>query len=292
MVRRLLPPLSALPAFEAVARLGSMKAAADELGRTHGAISKQVAHLSEDLGVPLFAKQGVGVVLTKEGRDFAVTVADVLDILAESRSHFHRRADDAVIEIGISATYAMRWLMPRMPDLYQSVPGIELSFRMTGREQIPNHDLDLILTWDRLNWSDGFYEDPDIRTLGDVSFGLAHAPSVTLEKTATGYHCDTRFLQEIAPHTWAGWEDMADIRVSAEHDRAFPHLFLAIEAAVAGLGVALVEKRLVADELSSGRLVAPFGFHRIERGFGAIVTSRGRDRGKVQALLDWLERQD
>lgn len=288
---RQLPILSALPAFEATARLGSMKAAGDDLGRTHGAISKQIAALSEDLGVPLFRKDGVGVELTPQGREFAVSVADALDGLAAARAKIVEARADGVIEVGVSATFALRWLMQRMPGLYQEVPGIELSFRMTGLHKAPDHELDVVLTFDRLSWVDGYFTRSDIVKLGDVAFGPVHAPEFSLKREGQVYRCANRFVQEVAPHTWDSWSALSGIHVLAEHDQSFPHSFLALEAAAAGMGIAMAERRLVEVELAQGRLVAPFGFHTIEQGLGAIVTQRGRGRAKVDALLDWLGRQ-
>ena len=83
-----LPPLSALPAFEATARLGAMSAAAAELGRTHSAISKQIAHLEDALGTALFAREGQGVRPTQEGADYAEAVREALGLLRQiGRAH-------------------------------------------------------------------------------------------------------------------------------------------------------------------------------------------------------------
>ncbi|NVK34721.1 MAG: LysR family transcriptional regulator [Rhodobacteraceae bacterium] len=282
-----LPPLTALPAFEAVARLGSMKAAAMELGRTHGAISKQVAHLSEDLGIALLEKTGVGVTLTAEGREYAEVVRSALGSIRGASAQLRRQADSTVIELGVSATFAQRWLTPRMPKLYKDMPGLELHFRMTGAPKLQESDADVVLTFDRLFWE--FADDADIHVLGDVSFGLVHAPGMKLHKAEGGYRCDTRFLQQIAGHTWTRWETLSGVTVSAHHDVPHPHTFLAIEAAKTGLGVALVERRLVADDLVEGRLVAPFGFVEVPGGFGAIVNPRSRSRSVVMQFLEWLE---
>lgn len=284
---RRLPPMTSLPAFEAVARLGSMKAAAEELGRTHGAISKQVAHLSEDLGVVLFEKQGVGLVLTPEGRELADVVRGALSSISDVCAQLRRQASSNVIEVGVSATFAQRWLTPRMPKLYRDVPGLELHFRMTGAQRLREAEADIILTFDRLGWD--FSDRPDVLVMGDVSFGIVHAPQVALTSNAQGYACEVRFVQQIAGHTWERWEELAGVRVVADHDVPQPHTFLAIEAALNGMGVALVERRLVEEELRSGRLVAPFGFVEVSGGFGALVNERSRRRPMVGQFIDWLK---
>ncbi len=284
---RKLPSLTALPAFEATARLGSMKAAGEELGRTHGAVSKQIAQLGQDLGVSLFEKDGVGVRLTAAGEEFAGTVREVLDRLESASARL--KAQDSALVIGISATFAMRWLVPRMPRLFQRMPGIDLAFRMHGKSPLKNSDVDVFLTWDRLQWR--IEERKEAQILGDVSFGPVHAPGFRLHALEGIYKCESRFIQEIAPHTWDRWSELSAIRLTAEHDVVYPHTFLALEAAIAGLGIAMAERRLVEGELEAGSLVAPFGFLQVKGGFGAIVTPRGAGQPKLHAVLDWLQEE-
>jgi LysR family glycine cleavage system transcriptional activator len=286
---RRLPPLTALPAFEATARLGSMKAAGEELGRTHGAISKQIGLLSEDLGIALFSKKGTGVELTQDGRALAEAVTGTLDQLDRVCRRLRHKGRAETLVIAISGTFAMRWLMPRLPRFYRHVPDVEVSFQMTGLQSPSDSEVDAILTFDRLQW--GFEGRPDIVRLGDVAFGPVHAPGVELTGADGVFQCETRFLQEIAPDTWKAWERLAGVRLVAERDVAYPHTFLAIEAALSGLGVALLERRLVAEDVRSARLEAPLGFAVVEDGFGAIVPEHARKNPVLHLFLDWLKEE-
>ncbi|MEJ8474651.1 LysR substrate-binding domain-containing protein [Roseibium algae] len=283
---RRLPPLTSLPAFEATARLGSMKLAAQELGRTHSAVSKQIAHLTDELGLPFFEKDGVGVALTAEGQQLAAAVSQSLDGLETVWGDMKARAESPVLNIGISATFAMRWLVPRLARFYQREPGVQVNFRMTGRELLPEGEMDAILTWDRLQWD--FCEREDIEVVGDVAFGLVHAPGMELTEQGDGFHVPTRFVQDISRGTWKTWEDKAGIRVSAEQTISYPHTFLSLEAAIAGLGAVIAEWRLVEQDVQEGKLLAPFGFLTIADGFGVILPVRGRKRRAVRAFVAWL----
>jgi len=279
-----LPPLNALPAFEATVRLGSMSAAAEELGRTHGAVSKQLAHLSEQSGVSLFQKDGSGVKLTAEGELLAAAVRPALQGLEKAWQDLAQRAGSPSLEIGISATFAMRWLMPRLSRFYQRHPDAQVGFRMTGKQWLPDTQMDAILTWDRLRWD--FRERADIKVLGDVAFGIVHSPGLDVVIEGGTLTVQSRCVQELPGDVWGEYARRTGIRIVSESAIAYPHTFLVIEAALAGFGAALVERRLVEEELADGRLVAPFGFFRIANGFGAIVP--GRARPLTTAFLDWL----
>ncbi|WP_421983665.1 LysR substrate-binding domain-containing protein [Roseibium sp.] len=285
-----LPPLNALPAFEATVRLGSMSAAADELGRTHGAVSKQIAHLTEMAGVPLFTKQGAGVRPTEEGALLAAAVSPALEGLEAAWLDLVSKADSPVLDVGISATFAMRWLMPRMSRFYQRHPEAQVNFKMTGRFRIPDSEVDLILTWDRLRWD--FAGRTDIVALGDVAFGIVHAPGLDVKLDGWCITAPCRCVQELPGDVWGEYAARTGVTVNSVSTLAYPHTFLVIEAALAGFGVALVEKRLVEEELVDGRLIAPFGFYEIPGGFGAIFPERSRTRKLPRAFLDWLKDEE
>jgi DNA-binding transcriptional LysR family regulator len=130
-MRRHLPPLSALRAFEATARLGSVTKAAVELGRTHGAVSRQLRSLQEDAGSPLFDKAGTGLRLNAHGEALREVVARSLDGLEQG---WKRLLDDArgpSVHVACSATFAMRWLVPRLPEFYRAQPDVRLRLSMT-----------------------------------------------------------------------------------------------------------------------------------------------------------------
>lgn len=286
-VRRL-PPLSSLPAFEATARLGSVKAAAEELGRTHGAVSKQIRHLAEDLGVALFEKQGVGLRPTRAGQELLGEIGAALDRIDGACGALRRGAQEDVVEIGVSATLAMRWLVPRLPRFYCLHPNIDIHLQMAGHGWRPDGAIDAVLSVDPL--SRRHDNGPARRVLGDVAWGVTKAPTYPLTRKSGAAVFEARVMAEgMAEIAWSKWAALADLDVREEKSTRFPNTFLAIEAAVAGLGVCLCEERLVAQDVEAGRLVAPFGFVPIRDGFIALVSDRGRGRGSALAFLDWLE---
>ena len=284
-----LPPLNALPAFEATVRLGSMSAAAAELGRTHGAVSKQLAHLSEQAGVTLFDRDGTGVRLTPEGQMLADEVRPALVGLEKAWQDVVMHADRPIIDIGVSATLAMRWLMPRLPRFYQRCPEAQVNFRMNGRIRVPDSEVDAILTMDRLRWDYG--DRKDIERLGDVAFAIVHAPGLDVDVKGRTFRVQNRCVQQLPGDVWRTYSRLTGVTVEAETKTEYEHTFLVIEAVLAGFGAALIERRLIEEELADGRLVAPFGFLTLENGFGAIIPNRTRPRRLTGAFLEWLRQE-
>ncbi len=284
---RRLPPMTSLAAFDAVARTGSVTAASFELGRTHGAVSRQIKNLQDDTGLSLFEKQGNGIRLTEQGRDLHGIVRKALDLLEYEIGVMRRQANDRAFHLGISPTLALKWLMPRLPRFSALFPDIEIRLYMAGREQLTYADCDIILTFDRLSW------DPrgqaDFHVIGDVAFGLVMAPSASFERTDTGCKVSARLSREDQIHSWQAWEALSGILVDAEKSLQFPQTALALEAAAAGQGVALAEMKLVSDDIERGRLIAPFGFNSIADGFGALVSPMGSKTRVVRRFLAWLK---
>ena len=121
-----LPPLPALRSFIAVARLGSVGAAAEELHVTHGAVSHQVHALEEYLGVPLIDRGGRRSGLTENGRIYAYAVRQALDDVAAATARMRYQGTLEQLRVAVLPSFAMHWLMPRLSDLART--GLRVSF--------------------------------------------------------------------------------------------------------------------------------------------------------------------
>ncbi|MEO0990980.1 MAG: LysR substrate-binding domain-containing protein [Pseudomonadota bacterium] len=284
---RRLPPLNALPAFEATARLGSASKAAQELGRTHGAISKQLKVLAEALGYSLFQNAGNKLVLTPQGEAFLGHVASALDQLSHAFEDARMAAPKAILRLGVSTTFATRWLMPRLPQFYNAHPDIEIEFRMAGRTPADLNDLDVTITWDRLRYSkDRWPYEP----VADVAFGMVLAPGYSVSQEGPANRVQTRLVPDTLPTIWDVWGKLSGITVLGSRDMVIPQTGLLIDNACNGLGAAVLERRLVEEELQDERLIAPFGWHRIEGGFGCYRPESRRNKPEVLAFVEWLRK--
>jgi DNA-binding transcriptional LysR family regulator len=287
---RKLPPLSYLPAFEATARLGSVTRAAAELGRTHGAISKQLQLLQEQVGFPLFDKAGTGIRLNRRGQALLAIVAEALDDLESGYDAFLSADSDPEIHVACSATFAMRWLVPRLADFYRRHPHwrVQLSMtsrRMTGDELERREGVDVVLSWDRLSNS---AVDKRAIPLADTVFGPVCAPDYRFTTSGSDMRFQTRIVHEHMSDAWDNWQAATGFRIASRSELGFPHMHLCIGAAVAGLGVTLVEHRLVRDEISSGKLVPQPGALRVPNGFIARTNPRRVVSPTTEAFLSWL----
>lgn len=283
---RRLPPLATLRSFEATARLGSVTKAAEELGRTHGAVSRQLRALQETLGFPLFEKAGTGLRANGSGLALLRAVGGAFDDLEREWERLRSEARGPALHVACSATFAMRWMVPRLPDFYRMHPDMRLRLSMTTAQELRHEGADLVIAWDRSS-----YPAADrVRAvrLAEVAFGPVCAPIYPFARSAGRIAFETRIAHDFTSRSWDTWCERERVALDFAREVRFPHTHLCIEAALGGLGVALAEKRLVQDDVASGRLVAPEGFAAFEDGLAAIPASERAGSPAATRFLAWL----
>ncbi len=249
-------PLTALAAFEAAARQGGMTRAADELGLTHGAISRQVGDLEKRLGVRLFDRTPRGLVLTEAGRELARACTTGLGRMTEA---FDRVASGGPLRLRVAAprAWAALWLVPRLPRFLADWPGLRVD--LDGS----NHDrpAEMESGWVVVRYVRGGDPIPDGITLSEDGLMPVCAPAV-----ATGLRRPADLLTGttlLHVHEWPDWSvwkaaaglDALDVSTGL----SFSDSVMVMQAAEAGLGVALARPSLAVSALAAGRLVCPFG---------------------------------
>ncbi|KRE94983.1 transcriptional regulator [Frateuria sp. Soil773] len=285
MPDRDLPSLHALRAFEAAARLGSMSLAARELHVTHGAISRQVRILEEALGEPLFQRQGRGIEATEAGRRLQESCQAAFGQLREGWARLRRERAGALV-LGCSGSVLARWMIPRLERLRHELPSLTL--HLAAQEEpasLAGVDAALLLAsppWPA-TWQ---VHDLAPERIGPVlsprypgAMRLAAMPAIAL--------CDEPLLYTASrPQAWSEWARAMGLAPDAlRQAQALPHLYFLLEAAAAGLGVAIAPQPLVADDLASGRLLAPWGFCDTG-GRWVLATTRTGDT-RVAELAAW-----
>ena len=279
---RQLPPLSAVRAFEAIARSGSVTRAAEELCRSHGAVSRHLRLLQEHAGVALFEKDGTGLRLTQAGATFYASVRAAFDQLENAYERLARESQAPGLHVACSATFAMRWLVPQLAVFYRKHPEIRIRLSMTSAREMRNEGADLILAWDLSG-----YAEADRRQslpLAPVRFGAVCTPAYARKKPAAR----VRITHEYTSSAWNQWEAITGQPAAQGDTLAFPHTHLCIEAALSGLGVALVERRLISRELQEGQLVAPYGFVPFDGGLRAVPAAGRARTAHADAFIAWL----
>ena len=288
MARPRLPPLNAIKAFEAAARLGSFTRAAEELGVTHGAVSRQIRLLEEWLGTSLFLRTSRNAVPTRAGTDLLADAGPALDRLASASLRLQRGKACEVLQISALPTFAMRWLIPRLPEFQQKHPALETRIvtASTPAEQF-RMGVDVVVS--------GPARQPG--WIGSRFLGEAYLP---LLSPGLMKQRPLRSPADLAQHTllhaatrrqmWLRWLTAAGVPyLKPERDQVFEHFYFAIQAAIEGLGVAMGPLALVGDELREGRLVAPIKEPAIRtRGYFVYAPETNSEAPAITALRQWL----
>ena len=284
------PSLSALAAFEAAARHGSFTRAAEELSLTQGAVSRQVAHLEEVLGVSLFERVKKRVSLTIAGAAYAAEVRDGLSRLAAATvSAMAFRGAAGVLNLAILPTFGTRWLIPRLPRFTEAHPGITINFATKlvpfdfNREPLDAavHFGDPIWPGARLHRLMGEEIVPVASPALVARFGLAE-PADMLRAPL--------LQQSTRPRAWANWlEEQGLPPQRALMGAGFEQFAMVSQAAVAGLGLAIVPRFLVEEELRSGALVIPVDRSLVgQEGYYLVYPEEKANLPAVTAFRDWL----
>lgn len=287
---RELPPLNALRAFEAAARLHSASRAAQELHVTHGAISRQIRTLEDSLGRPLFHRQGRGLVLTSAGQELASVAGMALEQLRETWQRLQRDSRDAPLVLGCPGSLLARWVIPRMEALQADLPALRLHLAAQDspfEATLPGLDAALLLA------APPWPGEWEVHTLATERTGPVVSPRYPgLERLADAPA--SSLLQESLlqttsrPQAWPEWATLAGLdATSLRYGQSFAHLYYLLEAAVAGMGVAIAPEPLVADDLASRRLIAPWGFRQTSASWILVAPRRTQD-ARVRVLADWF----
>ncbi|KIP96306.1 MULTISPECIES: LysR family transcriptional regulator [Pseudomonas] len=285
-----LPSLNALHAFEAAARLGSVSRAAVELHVTHGAVSRQIRTLEEQLGVALFTKDGRGLKLTDAGIRLRDVSGETFTRLRQVCGELRQREVDTPFVLGCPGSLLARWFIPRLDRLNGALPELRLQLSTSQGELDPRSpQVDATLLYAEPPWP----ADMRVFELARESIGPVISPRHPRFSELSQAAPET-LLQEALLHTtsrpqaWPQWLaamnlQPADMRLG----QGFEHLYYLLEAASAGLGVAIAPLQLVADDLAAGRLVAPWGFVQTEAQLSLWVPER-RSGQRAERLADWL----
>ena len=300
-MRRDLPPLNALRAFETAARLGSFTRAAEELCVTQAAVSHQIKALEQHLGVRLFERLPRQLVLTDEGAGYARALSKVFTGLGAAteklRTRLARRAGATaaaarVLTVSVIPSLAARWLVPRLGRFRALHPHIDVSVRPDNAPA--DFEKDAVDVGIRF----GLGRYPGLRTvhlMDDESFPVCH-PRLVRGRRALREPRDLRhhvLLHDDDPVDWKAWLRAAGVSgIDTRRGPLFTDASMVIEAALLGQGVALTRRVLAADELARGRLVRPFELSLPSPRSYYFVTlpSRASDPAIV-AFRAWMQKE-
>lgn len=292
---RRLPPLPALRAFEAAARLGSFSAAAAELSLTPSAISHQVRSLEAWFERPLFVRGTRRVDLTAQGRRLLGDLTQAFDLMHESCAALRPPDQRRELAVHCAPSFASKWLGPRIAHFMKAYPAITL--RLTSGPEPPdlrqNTGIQLGITYGAPPERPGV----EVESLGLEPTVPMCAPRITSTADPMTPQDVVRLPlieSKLNPVHWADWCRLNGVRLPAAARPSFDRGSMAIAAAVDGVGVVLESVRFAEPELAHGALLlleGP-GFQRIERTTHFMCWRRAdRDHPAILAFREWLVAQ-
>jgi LysR family glycine cleavage system transcriptional activator len=253
-----LPPLGALHAFEAAARLLSFKAAAEELHVTPGAISQQIKLLEDRLGAPLFARRARAVDLTEAGQLLLPATQRAFRLLADAVARVRESDASKVLAVSLLPSFAALWFVPRLGAFRARCPDLDVRISTTPKlADLLHDDVDVAIRCGLGRYPGMHVEHLLAEDLFPVCSPELLKGPVPLKKPADlSRHT---LLHDEMRQEWALWFKATGVKsVNALRGPTFSVWELALQAAVAGQGVALGRTTLVAQYLKWGKLVRPF----------------------------------
>ena len=287
-----LQSLNGLRAFEAAARHLSFTLAAAELNVTQTAISHQIRRLEEELGIRLFIRQNRALALTPEARDYLPGVRAAFNDLRLATDRLLRKDDDKVLTVSTLASLAAKWLLPRLTDFQESHPGIDVRITTsTSLVDFQRDNVDAAIRYGRGQW-------PGLRAdwlMADELFPVC-SPSLLRGDKPLRQPEDLKGYPLL--HTsnansddWRLWLTAAGLPadIARQPGITFDMIFMTIQAAIDGIGVAMGRTSYVQDDIAKGRLVVPFKIALpADAGFYLVSPEGRREAPKLVAFRDWM----
>jgi LysR family transcriptional regulator, glycine cleavage system transcriptional activator len=280
-------PLNALRFFEAAARLGSFVDAAQELHLTHGAISRQIRLLEEALGVALFERRNRGVFLTQKGVQLLVATQQAFAHLNATMAALREPEYTQPLVVSCEPTIAMKWLIPRLGDFYQRYPEVQCHlFAAGGPIAFQQQGVDLALRRNDFNWGTEIFSE----VVGEEWIGPVCAPTL-LKRHRLDLTQHTLLHTSSRKSAWSNWCKASKTAAWQHANLHYEHFYLSLQAACAGLGVAIASLFMVQEELAQGRLAAPFDFVPDGSHYVLLSPVAMQSDPRRAAFLQWIREQ-
>jgi len=285
---RRFPPLNALRAFEAAARHLNFRLAADELGVTQGAVAQQVRHLEDVVEVQLFRRLPRGLALTREGLEYFSSVQRALQIISDATDALGQRP--TVLAVSTTPSFASKWLIPRLADFGRLHPDIEV--RVIADERLASFRADGVDIAIRLS-KPPFPGGLAAELLAPLDIFAVASPKLldSGPPIRTPADLSTHALLHDAHDLWPEFIEKLGGKGRADPTKGprFSQSLLAIDAAVAGQGIALTSEPLVERDIAEGRLRRVFDFSfPMSLGFYVVFPQANAHSEALQAMRRWL----
>ncbi|MDB5838463.1 MAG: transcriptional regulator, LysR family [Herminiimonas sp.] len=293
---RQIPPLNPLRAFEVAARHLSFTRAGEELCVTAAAVSHQVKTLEESLGVILFERRTKSLELTDAGKAYLPGVQQAFNQLAEATHQLYSRGNPTTLKVNMPPTFAVKWYIPRLDRFMKAHPEIDIKVSTSADPlDFARADFDLAIRYGK-----GIYPGLHAELVLPVEVFPVCSPALMKGphplrvpadlKHHTLLHDESKYSDASSNPDWAMWLRFAGVEgVDATRGPSFWPSHLVIDAALDGLGVALVKKNWVGTDLAEGRLVRPFDLSLpVEFSYFVIYPESRINDKPIKRFVDWI----
>jgi len=289
-MRRRIPSIEALIAFEAAARHQSFTRSADELALTQSAVGRQIAGLEDYLGVPLFNRVKKRISLTEVGEMYARSVRDSLErIEKDTLAAMAHQGAGGILELAVIPTFATRWLIPRLPEFYAQ--HAQITINLTTRPEpfmFTDTPFDAAIHFGNPVWPGAIAHHLFGEEMTPVCSPRLMNGRASLQPGDLGSF--TLLHQSARPDAWRQWLMQGGVHeANCMKGQRYELFSMLVEAARAGLGVALVPRFFVLHELASGELVIPCDLPlRNEKGYYLVYPESKQNSPLLVAFNQWL----
>ncbi|PTU03230.1 LysR family transcriptional regulator [Pseudomonas sp. HMWF031] len=283
-----LPSLVALRCFEAAARFENFARAASELHVTPGAISRAVRLLEDELGVDLFERRNRRVFISDDGRKLAIAVHEGLELMTQAVKEIRLKARrDQQLVLSCEPTLLMRWLIPRWSEFQARHPNLNIHLVAGGGAFSFDQGIDLAIRRDDFPRPAHYH--------AEELFRERVAPVCRPDRACEWFNengelveAAPKLLTRTRPNAWQEWAAAAGRSMLPVGGQCFEHFYFSLQAAVAGLGVAIGPWHLVQDDIQNGLLEAPSGFVEDDSRYCLISPTALEPDSVEMELLKWL----
>ncbi len=287
--RRHLPSLPSLLALEALSRLGTASAAATELALTQGAISKQLQQLEAQLGVPLLIRQGKRLILTPAAQDFVAEARKALKIIADAALHLRANPKGGALNLSILPAFGMHWLAPRLARFAREHPEVTINLSTRLRPfDFAGTSFDAAIHYGRRDWPGASF----LKLMDEELLAVA-SPQLIREPLTDARQILDHPLMQLESRTgdWGRWFQHFGHPGLQQPAMLFDQFATMTQAAVHGLGLALLPTFLIEKDLREGDLIGVFGPAVPAIGAYYLVWPENRpERAPLQSFRRWITR--
>ena len=284
-----LPSYNALRAFVAIGKHGTLKGAASELFVTPSALSHQIKNMEAMLDTQLFHRRKAGLTLTQEGKLIYDDLSHAFSLIQQSIQKLGIPSSNNILNISMLSTFAMRWFIPRLSSFQKQYPDIEVRISTAIHEvDFTHEDMDCAIRSGHGNWQ-GLHAE----YLFTETFTPVCNPNIAKALKSPEYLAKHTLLHaRLRPDDWQVWLRSIGINVQVQHEQTFETRNFAIQAAVDGVGIAIVDPSLVAEDIKAGRLMTPFPQTLADKSAYYFVYPKSRAENiHIQQLQSWLLQQ-